>query len=244
LRRNEKPDSEPRWWLDHITARLSRHLPLPADAEARKLLLYRVAMELFGTPVSEEINAAFVADREPNALDSLAKRLARRPGITPYSGSLQSGPTIFRVLPADPDATTKPRIASNPGWYTLGENIRLDVSRRPVGERLTNKASILFFSPDPKADAPGKPVVIKLPDGYNTWAAAWVRGGKVLWVKQKSGIRSYDFTNPAQVKETTLDEPANFGQVPKAILDALPAALDVPNAPKHAPAAAKEEAHR
>jgi BlaR1 peptidase M56/Protein of unknown function (DUF1549)/WD40-like Beta Propeller Repeat len=229
---NEKPEGEPHWWLDHITARLSRHLPLPADAEARKLLLYRVAMELFGTPVSEEINAAFVADREPTALDSLAKRLAHRPGLTPYTGSLQSAPTKFGVLPADPDAAKKPRTARNPGWYTLGEHIRLDVSRRPVGERLVNKATILFFSPDPKTDASGKPVAIKLPDGYNTWAAAWVRGGTVLWVRQKSGIRNYDFSNPAQVRETTIEEPANLEKMPKPILDALSAELDVPGAQK------------
>ena len=231
----EQPlDGEPRWWLDFITARLSRNLPLPADAEARKLLLYRAAMELFGTPVSEEANAAFVADTTPTALDSLAKRLAHRAGLTAYTGSLQSAPTKFRVLPADPDVAKRPRVACNPGWYTLGENIRLDVSRRPDGTRTVNEASILFFSPDPKADAPGKPVALKLPDGYNTWAAVWMRGGTVLWVQQKSGIRSYDFTNPAQVKETNLEEPANLEKVPKPILDVLRAAFDVPGAPKPA----------
>jgi hypothetical protein len=97
-----------------------------------------------------------------------------------------------------------------------------------------NEATILFFSPDPKADAPGNPVPLKLPGGYSTWAAAWMRGGTVLWVQQKSGLRSYDFTNPAQVKETTLEEPADLDKVPKPILDALRAALDVPGAPKPA----------
>ncbi|MDB5350245.1 MAG: hypothetical protein JWN86_1492 [Planctomycetota bacterium] len=111
---NQTPDlldGEPRWWLDFITARLSRHLPFPADAEARKLLLYRVAMELFGTPVSEEINAAFIADRQSTALDSLAMRLFHRPGLHAWAGPLISGPTRFRVFPADPK---KPRIAGNP----------------------------------------------------------------------------------------------------------------------------------
>jgi hypothetical protein len=61
-----------------------------------------------------------------------------------------------------------------------------------------------------------------------------MRGGTVLWVQQKSGIRSYDFTNPAQVKETTLEEPVNLEKVPKPILDALRAALEVPAAPKPA----------
>ena len=53
-----------------------------------------------------------------------------------------------------------------------------------------------------------------------------------MWVQQKSGIRGYDFTNFAQVKETTLEEPANIEKVPKPILDALRAKLDVPAVPK------------
>src|SRR5207302_5633103 len=118
--------------------------------------------------------------------------------------------------------------------------VRLEVSRRPIGERIANEATIHFYSRDPKADAPGKPVLLKLPDGYNTWAAAWMRGGTVLWVRQKSGIRSYDFTNPAQVKETTLEEPASLEKVPKPILDALRAALDVPGAPNPGTATSKE----
>lgn len=233
---------EPRWWLDFIKARLARHLPFPADAEARKLVLYRIAMELFGTPVSAEINAAFVADREPTALDSLAERLFHRPGLHAWAGPMTSGPTKFRVLPVDPDAAKRPRVASNPGRYTLGENIRLVVSRRPVGQRLVNEASIEFYSSDPKADPPGKPVAVQLPDGYGTWAAAWVRGGTILWVQQTSGIRSYDFTLPAEVKEATLDEPAEVEKVPRPILDALRAALDALGASKPAVATPKPAA--
>ena len=233
-------DGEPRWWLDFITARLARHLPLPADVEPRKLLLYRIGMELFGTPVSEEINSAFVDDREPTAFDSLAQRLFHRRGLKAVgAGSLTSGPTKFRVLPADPDAAKKPWTASNPGRYTLAQNAVLVVIRRPVGERLVNEATLQFFSPDQKADAPGKPIALQLPDGYNTWAAAWVRGGTVLWVRQKSGIRSYDFTNPAEVKDATLEDPANLDKVPKPILDALRAELEVPVAPKQVPEAPK-----
>jgi hypothetical protein len=103
-------DGDPRWWLDFITARLSRHLPFPPDAKARKLLLYRVAMELFGTPVNDE---AFPTDLEPTALDSLAKRLFHRPGLHAWSGPLTSAPTEFRVLPAAPaPATDTPKPAT------------------------------------------------------------------------------------------------------------------------------------
>jgi beta-lactamase regulating signal transducer with metallopeptidase domain len=100
---NEQPGlgGGPRWWLDLITTHLAQSLPLPADAEERKHLVYRAGMQLFGTPLSaEEINV-FVNDREPTALDSLAKRLAQRSGTTPFAGSLTSAPTKFRVLPAD-----------------------------------------------------------------------------------------------------------------------------------------------
>jgi hypothetical protein len=59
-------------------------------------------------------------------------------------------------------------------------------------------------------------------------------------VLQKGNVRSYDFTDSAQVKETTFEEPANLDKVPKPILDALRAALDVPGTPKSAPASPKE----
>jgi beta-lactamase regulating signal transducer with metallopeptidase domain len=232
-------DGEPDWWLNFIKNRLSLAAPLPADAAERGRLLERAVHHLFGTQPTAEERAAFAADREPNALDSLAKRLAKRAGTTTYTGSLTSGPTKFRVAPPDPDAAKKPRIVSNPGWYTLGDNVKLEVSRRFSGERIVNEASIRFFAADQTKPAPGKPHEIKLPDGYNTWAAAWLKDTTVLWVKQNGNMRSYDFTNPAQVKETTLKEPAHFEQVPRPILDALGAALAVPDAPKEPPAAPK-----
>jgi hypothetical protein len=219
----------PGWWLDFIKNRLSLDAPLPADAAERGRLLDRAVHDLFGTaPTAEEITA-FVADRDPSALDSLAKRLAQREGTLSSSGSLASGPTKFRVLPADPDAAKKPRTAKGPGFYTLGGNIRLVISRRADGQRIVNEASIQFFHP-----TKGEPHEIKLPDGYNTWAAAWMRDATVLWVLQKKGtVRSYDFTKPAEVKETQV-EPADFDKVPRPILDALLVALEVPAEPKPA----------
>jgi beta-lactamase regulating signal transducer with metallopeptidase domain len=234
---NEKPevdDGEPRWWHDHITARLSRHLPFPADADARLRLLHVVAIEVLGTSASKQMNDAFVADTSPTALASAAERLFHRPGLHAWAGPLESAPTKFRVLPADPDAAKKPRAASNPGHYILAENAELVVTRRPDDERIVNEASIRFGSPDPAKPALGNPHEIKLPDGYNTWAAAWMRGGTMLWVQQKSDLRSYDFTDPAQVKETSVEELADLEKVPKPIRDALRAEFDVPGAPKPA----------
>ena len=97
-----------------------------------------------------------------------------------------------------------------------------------------NEASIQFYSPDPPKPPPGAPHELKLPDGYGTWAAVWIRGSTVLWLLQKGTVHSYDFTNPAVVKETTFETPARLEQVPKPIRDALRAALPVVDAPASA----------
>ena len=223
-----------KWWLDFITDRLSLDLPLPADAAERGRILKRATRDLFGNePTAEEVTA-FTIDAAPDALGRLAKRLAQRPGFAPFSGSLTSGTRKFLVLSADPDAATKPRTANNPGRYTLGDHTRLVVTRRPIGERIVNEARIEFYSPDSIKPAPGEPHEIKLPDGYDTWSAAWMRGETVLWVQQKGTVRSYDFTNPAVVKETVIEDPTLGDKVPQPILDALRAALDVPVEPKPA----------
>ena len=103
---NEAParNVESSWWLDLITARLKHELPMPAEDDERAHLVYRAGREIFGTPLSAAEIKAFVSDRDPSALDSLANRFSHRAGTTPCSGSLQSGPTRFRVLPVQPDA--------------------------------------------------------------------------------------------------------------------------------------------
>ena len=230
-----KADGEPRWWLDFISARLSRHLPFPADKDGREGLLYRVAMELFGTPVSEETNAAFVADTTPTALDSLALRLFHRPGQHAWAGPLTSGPTKFRVLPADPDAAKKPRTANNPGRYTLGQNILFVVSRRPIGDRIVNEADITLH----RLARDNIFNKVTLPDGYDTWAAAWIPGSTVLWVQQENGFRRYDFSTPEKVKEEAVEP----DEVPAEIRTVLPAVLAEPEPPKPPAAAPATEAN-
>ena len=197
MNNDDRSNGEPGWWLDFITDRLSLDAPLPADAAERARILDRAMRHLFGAAPTAEEAAAFSADRALTALDSLAKRLAKRAGTTSFTGSLTSGPTKFRVLPVDPDAAKKPRTASNPGRFSLADKFRLDVSLRQEVEGIVNEAIIVLYSPDATKPAPGKPQKIKLPDGYGTWAAAWTRGATVLWVLQKGHVRSYDFTNPA-----------------------------------------------
>ncbi len=221
----------PGWWPVFIAERLNRERPLPTAVDERRLLLDRVMRDLFDAAPSAEETTAFTADASPAALDSLAKRLVQRPGLTPFTGALTSGTTKFRVLPADPDAAKKPRTASNPGRYTLGENVRLVVSRRPDGVRIVNEASIQFFSPDPTKPARGEPHEINLPDGYNAWAAAWVRGSNMLWVLSKGSVRGFDFTDPARVKTTTFEQASDLERVPGDILKALRATLGAVDAP-------------
>jgi hypothetical protein len=108
-------NGEPGWWLDLIKTKLDQNLPLPADEEERRRLVYRAGMEIFGTPLTKDEIAAFVSDHDASALDALAHRLAKRAGTTPFSGDLTSAPTQFKVLPPDPDAAKRPRAASNPG---------------------------------------------------------------------------------------------------------------------------------
>ena len=107
------------------------------------------------------MNDAFVADITPTALDSLAKRLFHHPGLNAWAGPLTSGPTKFRVLPADPDAAKRPRTANNPGHYTISEKASLRVSRRGVGERVVNEGHLSLSEPGKRHD-------ITLPDGFDT----------------------------------------------------------------------------
>ena len=198
--------------------------PLPADAADRTQLLQRVIRDLFGSPPTAEELATFLADRTPTALESLAQRLAKRPGLTAFSGSLTSGPTKFKVLPVDPEAATRPRTATDPGRYTLAPNVELAVSRRPNRERIVNEARINFSSADPAKPASASHI-LTLPDDYNTWTASWIRGGTMLWVGERGKIVRYDFTNPAEIKVTKL-MPAEFGKVPQQILKYLSTVID------------------
>ena len=82
--------------------------PLPSDAAESAELLRRTVSDVFYSDVTAEEIAAFVGDREPDALESLAKRLAGRSNLKPFSGSLQSGESRFRVTSEDPPAARPP----------------------------------------------------------------------------------------------------------------------------------------
>jgi hypothetical protein len=103
LREFKKPSAligEQSWWFGYVSARLDREKPVPVDDEVRHRLVYQVTQDLFGTPLEEKYTNAFLADKNPNALDTLARQLAKHPRLTVFTGELQSGPTTFRVRAA------------------------------------------------------------------------------------------------------------------------------------------------
>ncbi|MEI8382411.1 MAG: TIGR03067 domain-containing protein, partial [Planctomycetota bacterium] len=225
---DESPSAPKSWWLKFIKDRLSLDAPLPADANERGRLLDRAVHDLFGNAPTNDELAEFKNDTTPGALDALAKRLAERTDFETFSEMLTSGPTKFKVLPVDPDAAKKPHTAKGPGRYPLGGNVTFAVTRRPIGERIVNEARLDFAPTDPKQPAPRESHPVPLPDGYDTWIAAWMRGGTVLWITQiaadqKKSIRRYDFTNPVSVLETVITELKPGETLPETILDVFSA---------------------
>lgn len=227
---DSKLDGEPRpWWPEFITDRLNREAPVPADTKEREYLLYRVVRDLFGTAPTTTEGDAFAADKSPDALKNLAALLTKHAYGKQSQGMIQPGETKFRVLPPDPDAAKRVRVASNPGYYNLSDTLKFSVTRLAEGNRVITEASLIHFQQG-KDDAITK---VELPDGYNTWAAAMEPGTPVLWIKQKDLTRRYDFTDPAQIKETRPD-----GDVPTRVLEAMQpilAAPDESSAPKDNP---------
>ncbi len=223
---NEKVD--PDWWLKFITERISRDAPLPNDPKEREVILFRVISDLFGNSPTPEEAAAFLPDTSPEAVQHLATLLSDRTWHTSVAGPIKSGEIKFHVLPEDPDAATRPRIAMNPGRYNLGEDVRFVVTRRSIGERIVNEADVIWYP----AGKDAVPTKVPLPDGYDTWAAAWLPETTVLWVSQKGLLRSYDFTNLPSVKETRYEgDNVADAPVPADVREAIRAALAIPEAP-------------
>ncbi|MCA9066204.1 MAG: M56 family metallopeptidase, partial [Planctomycetaceae bacterium] len=133
-----QPDPE-NWWPTYVRSRVKRHEPIPKEQAARELVLYRLAMDLFGTPVSQDIREAFFSDHSDNVAQNLAKRLSTWNGIMAFDGTLQSGDSRFRVEPPDPEANRRPRTVVGPGNYTLADKVRLRVRRSARGERVENE---------------------------------------------------------------------------------------------------------
>ena len=214
------------WWLAHIKARLSRELPLPADAAERSRLLDRAVRELFATAPTAEETAVFVADQTPDALKALARRLSERADAVEFAGALPTAPVKFRVLAADSAADKSPRVVLGPGEYPLPcttggrGNATLKIVGRPVDDRRTNDAQLLFEPVDFTGKLPPDPHKLEVPDGWGTWAIVCRPGEGIFYVLHKGGARKIDYSNPAAVTDTpATDLPAEFRDEVKRQLD-------------------------
>ena len=218
--------SGPGWWLAHIKTRLNRELPLPADAAERTPLLDRAMRELFATAPSAEETAAFVADKTPDALDVLAKRLATRVDVVSFSGKLPTAPAKFRVLAADANAHKQPRVVLGPGEYPLASataergDATLKIVGRPVGDRRTNDAQLIFEATEFTGALPPDPHKLEVPDGWGTWAIVCRPDSDFFYLLSKGTVRKIDYSKPRYVTDTpAIDLPVEFRDEVKRILD-------------------------
>ncbi|MFN0128291.1 MAG: ExbD/TolR family protein, partial [Verrucomicrobiales bacterium] len=230
---HETPEQKADWWLEFITERLNREAPVPADMKEREYLLYRVVRELFGTAPSTTEGDAFAADKSPDALKNLAALLAKHPYGKRSDGVIHAGSTNFRVLPPDADADKRPRVATGPGSYSLGDGVYFFVTQRAASNSVRNEASIAYYQQGKDAVVHNVP----LPYGHDRWAAATMKGAKELWVAEFGTLRKYDFANPLQPAETRY-EGGTLGDAPisKELLAALEPVLSKPAVapkPKH-----------
>ncbi|MFO0940728.1 MAG: M56 family metallopeptidase [Pirellulales bacterium] len=214
------------WWLAHIKFRLNRELPLPADTAERTRMLDRAVRELFDSAPTAEETEAFIADKSPEAIDALAKRLASRTDVVSFSGKLLTAPVKFRVLDADADADKQPRVVLGPGEYPLLStpatrgDATLKIVGRPVGDRRTNDAQILFEATEATGKLPPDPHKLEIPDGWGTWAIVCRPSEGFFYLLHKGIIRKIDYSKPRSVTDTPANDlPAEFRTELKRQLD-------------------------
>lgn len=207
----------PGWWQAHIKAHLALELPLPASGAKRTHLLDRAVRELFDTtPTADEIDA-FATDQTDGAFDALVQRLANRADVVEFSGSLPTAPVKFRVLPADPAADNTPRVVLGPGEYPLSAGtaeygaVTLKIVGKPVGDRRTNDAQLLFEPTEFTGILKPDPHKLDLPDGWGTWAIVCRPGEGLFYLLHKGVVRKIDYTKPREITDTSANDlPAEF----------------------------------
>ncbi|MFO0818275.1 MAG: hypothetical protein U1A77_10065 [Pirellulales bacterium] len=218
--------SGPGWWLAHIKTRLNRELPLPADAAERTRILDRAVREFFSTAPTAEETAAFIADKTPEAIDALAKRLATRVGEVSFSGKLPTAPVKFRVLDATASADKQPRVVLGPGEYPLPcttadrGQATLRIVGKPVGDRRTNEAQILFEATEATGKLPPDPHKLEVPDGWGTWAIVCRPSDGYFYLLHNGTVRKIDYSKPRNVTDLPVNDlPAEFRDEVKRQLD-------------------------
>ena len=121
-------------WGRIVAERVGRELPIPAAAAEREQTIRRVTHDLFGqSPTPEEI-AAFIADDASTAQAKLQKRLADRPNVAPFTGTLPPGDIQFRVLAAG----TKPGRAASQFDMPSARPATMEHSAKPTEDALAS----------------------------------------------------------------------------------------------------------
>ena len=227
---NEVADvnSQPRWWLDFLTARLNLATPLSADASERAELLRRTVSDVFYSDVTAEEIAAFVGDGEPDALASLAKRLAGRSNLKSFSGSLQSGTTKFRVTAEGPRAARRPeKPAAQAAPAEKEEKLRVLIERVLGAHGGEEKLSKLKFTEKVKQTQDGNLSTIEYfvqpPNRFRSElqrkgeANKQIYIGKKRWTKHPNGkVEPLEFLGAESPIEYYLDDVKFFG--PRIVL--------------------------
>ena len=234
----------PGWWQAHIKARLAREFPLPASGAKRTHLLDRAVRELFAsTPTADEINA-FATDPTDGAFDALVQRLAARADVVEFAGSLPTAPVKFRVLPVDPAADKTPRVVLGPGEYPLSGGtaeygaVMLKIVGRPVGDRRTNDAELLFEATEATGKLRPDPHKLEIPDGWGTWAIVCRPGEGTFYLLHKGGVQKIDYTHPRQITDTlATDLPAEFRDEVKRQFDIAAPTAPAPKSAEAGPRA-------
>ena len=103
------------------------------------------------------------------------------------------------------------------GRFRTGKNAWFAVSRSRERKRILNEAGIEFESTDEEGDEQIQKHAIRLPDGEASWAAAWIRDAKVLWIVEKDSARQYDFSDPAEIEETGSIVPTSATRFPSGL---------------------------
>jgi hypothetical protein len=131
----------------------------------------------------------------------------------------------------------------------------LKIVGRPVGDRRTNDAQLLFEAVEFTGIRAPQPYKVEVPDGWGTWAIVCRPSEGFFYLLSKGVVRKIDYTNPHNVTDTPANDlPAEFRDEVKRILDiheisaesqadilgkpvapaALPVDLNAANAPRTA----------
>jgi beta-lactamase regulating signal transducer with metallopeptidase domain len=162
------------------------------------------------------------------------------PTADDWTGSLQTGEIVFRVVPFDP-TVIRVGTATFPGRYRVNDDVRLQVSRTThYNGSYANSAELRWLD---NGDAKKPPLHVRpiaLPDGLSTFAIGWQRGSDRLWIREATRWREIRFADPQNVQEQHADQAADLDVIDAVRESLLQQKIDVPlqNRPEEKPGAA------